>query len=473
MKYELAMSVLLLALVGCTNSVEELDGDALVVLEGLTLFDGTGATPISESVIVLHDDRIVKVGVIGQYSYPNNAVVRDLSGKWIVPGFIDTHAHMPEPVDQEHVLRVLVAFGITSARVPAGIAEANVNLREKIRRNEILGPQIQTAGRLIDGPNGPFTGWAAEVSTVEEIRAEVRRQAGEEVDYVKIYTGIGPELAKAAIDEAHSLGIRVLGHLGDTTWSQASSFGIDGIVHSGIYGTPWELLPESDWETIRLAINKGSNPGDEAGFQTLRESVAADGLEAANWARNLAEQRTPVEPNLVLLQAVIWGNDASVLDALDQEYDPPSWRNNSWFYGFPHPYSAARTAAWLSEAQKTYLLFEQLAVLLYRRGAILTVGTDMMNPWMTPGVSFHREMQLLFEAGLTPAEVLVAATRNGAIAMGISDQVGTVEEGKVANFVVLSADPLVDITNTRHIESVYLRGKKLNRNVLLTSERQP
>ena len=172
------------------------------------------------------------------------------------------------------------------------------------------------------------------------------------------------------------------------------------------------------------------------------------------------------------MQAVIWGNDESVLEALEQEYAPPSWRNDSWKYGFPHPYSAARTAEWSNEARKTYPLFEQLAVLLYRRGAILTVGTDMMNPWMTPGVAFHREMQLLFKAGLSPAEVLVAATRNGAIAMGIEDQVGTIEEGKVANLVVLSADPTVDIENTRHIESVYLRGKNLDRGELLGSEPQ-
>ena len=300
----------------------------------------------------------------------------------------------------------------------------------------------------------------------------MRRQAAESVDYIKLYKGIGPELAKAAIDEAHSLGLRVLGHLGDTTWSQASSFGIDGIVHSGIYGTPWELASESRWESIRLAINKGNNPEEEAGFQTLRESVAADGSEAAIWARYLAEQRTPVEPNLVLLQAVIWGNDGSVLEALEPDYAPPSWQEDSWKYGFPHPYSAARTAEWMREARNTYPLFEQLAVLLYRHGAILTVGTDMMNPWMTPGVAFHREMQLLFEAGLSPVEVLVAATKNGAIAMRIEDQVGTIEEGKIANIVVLSADPTVDITNTRHIESVYLRGKNLDRDKLPGSKAQ-
>jgi imidazolonepropionase-like amidohydrolase len=478
MRFEIAMSTLVLALVGCTNSVEKLDGDGLVVLEGQTLIDGTGATPIPGSVVVLHDDRIIKVGVVGQYSYPSDAVVRDLRGKWIVPGFIDTHAHMPEPVDPDHVaLRILVAFGITNARVPAGIAEDNVKLREEIKRGVVLGPRIQTAGRVVDRPNGTFAGSPTdelkEVSTVEEIRAEVRRQANESVDYVKLYTGIGPELAKAAIDEAHSLGLRVLGHLGSTTWTQASSFGIDGIVHSGIYGTPWELAPESSWESIRLAISKGSSPGDEVGFQTLRKSVLADGPEIQNWARNLVEHRTPVEPNLVLMQAVIWGNDRSVLGALEPENVPPSWRKDSWMYGFPHPYSSAKTAEWSSEAQKTYALFEQLAVLLYRSGAILTVGTDMMNPWMTPGVAFHREMQLLSEAGLSPAEVLVSATRNGAIAMGIDDQVGTIEEGMVANLIVLSADPTTDITNTRKIESVCLRGKCLNRDELLDSDRQP
>ncbi len=107
--------------------------------------------------------------------------------------------------------------------------------------------------------------------------------------------------------------------------------------------------------------------------------------------------------------------------------------------------------------------------LLNREGVVLTVGTDLMNPWMTPGVSYHREMELLAAAGLTSQDVLIAATRNGAIALGLEGEVGVIRQGMAADLVVLKSDPEADIRNTRAIESVYLRGAVLRPSDLLSS----
>lgn len=455
---------------GCSRGPEPIQGKNIVILERATLIDGMGSAPRPNSVVALAGDRILRVGTTGQFAYPHDAEVLDLQGKWVIPGFIDTHAHMPDSTDQEQVLRTLLAFGITSVRAPAADPATAVELRDRIARGDILGPRMKTAGRLIDVPGGIFSGWAAEVTTGDEIRAEVVQQATEGVDYIKLYRGIPPDLAQVAIEEAHRLGLRVLGHLGATMWGQAAAFGIDGLCHFGIYATPWELAPQSEWTAIKRACDDCGSAGDEDGFRILRERVDAGGPEAARWARELAARGVTVEPNLVLLRAVFWGDDQQVLDSLEPSYMPDAWRDGSWFNAVPHPYRAPCTAEWAAEAQATYPLFESLVVLLHRNGVILSVGTDLMNPWMTPGVSYHREVELLVAAGLSTADALRAATWNGAVALGIEAETGSVEEGKIADLVVLESDPLADIRNTRSIKTVFVRGTRMKPLTLLRSE---
>ena len=110
-----------------------------------------------------------------------------------------------------------------------------------------------------------------------------------------------------------------------------------------------------------------------------------------------------VDPNLVLLRAVLWGDDSGFLEAMEPRYAPDGWRDGMWFDAVPHPYAAPCTPDWASEARATYAVFEQLVLALHEEGAVLTVGSDLMNPWMTPGVSYHRELELLVAAGMEPA----------------------------------------------------------------------
>jgi imidazolonepropionase-like amidohydrolase len=447
---------MLIALGSCQSAREQLEGDGLIVLEGATLIDGTGSTPRPNTVVVVHGTKILRVGDVRDFVYPPGARVLDVADRWIVPGFIDTHAHTPEPRDQEEVLKTLLAFGITSLRDPGGQPSA-MGLRDQVDRGEVLGPRIVTAGNLIDAPGGIFSGdpGVTEVSTEKEARAEVERQVADGVDLIKVYRGLPPALVQAVVDEAHYLGRPVLGHLGSTTWGEAARMGIDGVSHFGIFGTPWELVPEGDQAAVRRACQECDN-GE--GFRRLRAAVSAIGDSTRQWARLLASHHVTVEPNLVLLRAVLWGDDTKSLEVLEPQYAPASWRDGSWFDAVPHPYRAPCTAEWAEEAQATYPLFEQLVSVLQEEGVVLTVGSDLMNPWMTPGVSYHRELELLVAAGIEPAGVLVAATKAGATALGLEAEVGTVKQGMAADLLVLRSNPLVEIRNTRTIESIFLRG---------------
>lgn len=460
--------MMMVCLWGCSGFAERLEEEGLIVLEGATLIDGSGKEERSHSIVVIRGTHIFRVGDMGQYAFPPDAKIIDVRGRWIIPGFIDTHAHMPDTGNQREVLRVLLSFGITSARVAAADPSNGVELRDRVARGEILGPRLETAGRLIDAPGGIFSGWAAEVKSIDEIRTEIKRQAEEGVDFIKLYRGLRPELVEAAIKEAHSLGLRVLGHLGSTTLGQAAQFGIDGLAHFGIFATPWELAPEKDQQVIRQSCDSCESDGDEAGLRALRSTVQPFGPNAVKWARHLAGYGVTVEPNLVLLHSVFWGNDAAVLKALSPEYAPANWRDGKWFDAVPHPYLGPCTAKWEREAKATYPFFERLVALLDSVGVILSVGTDLMNPWMTPGVSYHQELELLVNAGLSTREVLVCATRNGSIALGLEGEIGTIEQGKTADLVILSSDPTVDIRNTRDIQRVFLHGRELNPRVLVS-----
>jgi len=463
-----AIIVMLFVLSSCQGTREKLEGDGLIVLEGATLIDGTGSALRPNSVVVLQGTRILRVGQVGDFTYPPGSRVLDVAGKWIVPGFVDTHAHMPAPEDQAAVLKTLVAFGITTVRNPGGEPSA-LALRDRIARGRVIASRLVTAGNIIDEPGGIFSGapWVTEVSTEKEVRAEVRRQIGESVDLIKVYRGMAPALVQAAVDESHRLGRPVLGHLGSTTWSEAADFGIDGFAHFGIFGTPWELVPEKDQAAVRHACQECDN-GE--GFRKLRATVSAASENTLSWARLLASRRVTVEPNLVLLQAVFWGDDPKTLEMMEPQYAPASWHDGRWFDAIPHPYRAPCTSEWAEEAQATYPLFEQLVLVLQKEGVILTIGTDLMNPWMTPGVSYHRELELLSAAGIKPADVLVAATSAGATALGLDAEVGTVRQGMAADLVVLGSNPLTQIRNTRTIESVFLRGAQFRPSDLLARQ---
>ncbi len=444
---------------GCSNSSELIEGDDLLVLSGVTLIDGTGAPPRENTVIVVHGDRIFRVGEVGDFQYPDDATVVDLTGRWLLPGFMDLHAHITDAEPQEEVLATLLQFGITTFRSPGARAPPlGTALRDRIAIGEILGPRMFTAGRLMDLPGGSPA--AVKVATTEEVRAEVRRQAEAGVDFVKLYAQLGPEMIRAGIEEAHAAGVGTIGHLGKTGWADASVLGIDAVMHSGTGAPTWELVPPEERARFLDFHAPLQRPEfDPTLFGAWREAVDLDGPEMAALVAALAEHRVEVNPTLIMMEVMYWGDDPELLEAIEPQYAPASlattWR------AAPHPYSVAWPEESLADAKKTFPLNLEIVRRLHQGGVLLTAGTDFGNPWITPGVSLHREMWLLHEAGIPVLEVLTIATRNGAEALGILDEVGTIEMGKRADLVILSADPLDDIRNTRAIEAVYLGGERI------------
>lgn len=444
--------VICLLLGSCGEQLRSTD----VVLVGATLFDGSGAPPLTDAGVLVRRGRIVQVGRREDLPVTERTVRLELSGKWIVPGFIDTHVHLPDSADAMRVLGALVRSGITAVRVAAGDLVVDTRLRERVARGELLGPRMKLAGRLIDAPGGIFAGWAAEVTDSLEVANEIARQLAGGADLVKLYRELPPTLVQAAVREAHASGLLALGHLGATTWSEAAGVGIDGVSHFGIFGTPWELLPQASWESVRRSVVDCR--GNGAGFEALRGVDLTRSARTAALASALIEHGVNVDPNLVLLRAVLWGGDPATRAWLSAAPSVPATEDSS-MTALPHPYAADCSPTWIREARATFPWFLELFRVLHARGVQMTIGSDLMNPWMTPGVSYQREMELWAEAGISARDILLAATRTGGEALGAPNELGQVGPGYRADLVVLNADPLLEIANVARIDAVFLDGR--------------
>jgi imidazolonepropionase-like amidohydrolase len=444
-------AALVWACIACSDPVSDRT-PAPVVLTGLTVIDVAGGPSLGDRTVVIENGVITAIGADGALPLPDGAEVHDLRGRWAVPGFIDVHAHMPAVEHQPAVLRTLLAFGITTARSPAAVPESGVELRARLERGDVLGPRFRTADRLIDAPGSPWA-FAVEVTSEAEIRVEVARQAAAGADFVKLYSQLAPDLIGAAVNEAHARGLRVIGHVGRATWGEAIDRGIDALAHSFVHGFAHSAVPVED--SARFTEFFQPNPAfDPALFADWRATIDFSAPRFRQLSEQLAQRRVALDPNLVLAEAIAWGDDAATFARLETQLDPIP-------HAFPHPYSAAWTTAQRQAARAAFPKFLEAIRIFHERGVLLTAGTDLQNPWMTPGVSFHRELELLVQAGIPAADVLRIASRNGAESLGVLDETGTIEIGKAADLVILDADPLADIANTRAIRLVVMRGRIL------------
>ncbi len=436
-----------------------------ILIRNVTVIDGTGSAPRGPLSVLVADGRIAAIDSPAAIAPPEGALVIDGTGQFLIPGLIDMHAHVTlgpvrveiadgvpamrleqEPALPATSFDLLLEHGITTIRDPGGDTERVVALRDEIAAGLRAGPRMFVAGNVID--RTPFEGLVENFADEAELRALIRAQAADGVDFVKLYVTLTPDLMAAAVDEAHRAGVGTIAHTLMTSWTDAARAGLDGIVHI-LPGNPG-LLPEEARDQYMHDMTTGTQ------FMfTWFEYVDLDGPAIQEMIAALAEHSVTVDPTLVMWETVVRGDDPEVVQSPWLGRVPGSMLEN-WQTTFNM--NPGWVAADFERGREAFTTALDLTRRLHEAGVLLTAGTDANNPWVVPGVSLHRELELLVDAGIPALDVLTIATRNGAMVLGILDEVGTIEEGKVADLVLLAENPAADISASSSIVEVLQGG---------------
>ncbi|MFJ7212037.1 amidohydrolase family protein [Amycolatopsis sp. NPDC098790] len=438
-------------------------GSDVVVVLGATLIDGTDGPPLPDAAVVLVGDRIAWTGPAAHLPSPAGVRTVDGRGRYLVPGLWDLHTH---GLDLETVFPPLyLANGVTGIREMWGYAE-NRATRDKIARGELAGPRVVMGSSIVDGPVSMLEPPVTRVTTAAEARAAVRTALAEGADFVKVYSYLGAEAFTAIADECRRAGLPFAGH-----WPYrvpqpaASDAGQHSLEH--LFGVPLYTSAHRD-EFVRTLAATPFDPADpRAFFVTAREldrraTEAYSPWRAQEFFARLAGNGTRLTPTMVVNKVMCSPADTYAHDPR-LKYIPGDVRDN-WAEQV-----RIRTPVTPEEVARQDVYFHaqvELAGAAHRAGVALLAGTDCLNPYVFPGFSLHDELAHLVDAGLSPRRALQVATRDAAAFLGRSATAGTITPGKVADLVLLDANPLADIGAVRRIDTVVAAGRVYGRAAL-------
>lgn len=438
---------------------------AQIAITHVTAIGGSGAAPLSEQTVIIEKGRIAAVGSPALVNPPGHAQFIDGSGKFLIPGLWDMHVHIAginaDPAWSKQVLLpLLLANGITGVRDMGGNLETLASWRREIESGTLLGPHIIAAGPWLAG-GGKKASEQFPVANAEESRAAVRELKRRGADFIKVISLPSRDAFFAVAEEAKNENIPFAGHLPvEISALGASNAGMHSIEH--LYYSAFALSCSWKEEELRRKLIERGKRG-EAGVwnEILFEAEASYDPEKASalW-RALKKNHTWVTPTLASLDIAAHPGDNTSEDPL-LAFVPPK-RAKEWRDSPGDEKMKKRAASFWRVAADDWNLTGSMR----QAGVRLLAGSDSLDPFVIPGDSLHRELAELVRAGFTPAEALRTATLGAAEFLGRESELGTIEKGKIADLVLLDANPVEDIGNTRKISAVIRSGRYLDRAAL-------
>ena len=427
-----------------------------LIIRGVTLINGTLAPPMGPVDIVVENNRIVAVQVVGSPGMPVDATKRpklatggkelNAEGMFLMPGFVDSHVHIgggEKVPDAEYVYKLWMAHGVTTVAEAGSMNGLDWVLDEKVKssRNEITAPRIKAYTRF--GAGSKTT-----ISTSEQAREWVRNNGKLGSDGIKFF-GSAPGVMSAALDENKKLGLRSMMHhsqtyVGDWNVLNSARAGLNSMEHW--YGLPEAMFTDKKVQNYSLNYNYQNEQDRFGEAGQLWKQAAPPFSDKWNKVMNeLISLKFTLSPTFV---AYLANRDLMALRRAEwhDEYTLPTL----WNYYTPN--RGAHGSYWFSwgteleiQWKENFKLWMAFVNEYKNRGGRVTVGTDAGFIYNLYGFAYVTEMQLLREAGFHPLEVIKAATLNGAESLGLEKEIGSVEVGKLADFVITEENPLTNL----------------------------
>ncbi|GGM11935.1 amidohydrolase family protein [Dactylosporangium sucinum] len=457
---------------GTSARAEPAAGGTPIAILDTTVIDGTGAPPQRGMTVVVDGDRIGAVGPARETRVPGDAVIVDGRGRFVIPGLVDMHVHSSgdDAVDPP----LYLANGVTTVREMSGHPALHES-RRRVEAGTLLGPRSVIASPILDGSPSLWAGRGVpylDVADAGEARAAVKRAAVGGADFVKVYSRLTTESFAAIADETRRVGLDFAGHCPDDVPAPvASDVGQRSFEH---LFTVWHSTC-ADEDEIRRALRAiRIEPGDHDGWLRamrpleLRAARTYDERRAAHVFHRLARNDSHLTPTLAMHRVV------DLPESVDTD-DPrlryvPAHVRAAWEAGL---HGAGRTPQEAVEHQELFGHRRRFVRAAAAAEVPLLAGTDAGSAYCFPGFSLHDELELLVRAGLSPMRALLAATRDPMLYLGLGS--GTIRPGGLPDLVVLDADPLHDIRDTRRVHAVVARGTLIDaarRDALLAAVEQ-
>ena len=421
----------------------------------VTVVDTETGKEIQDQTVMISGDKISDITDSRSTTMPAHAKILDGRGKYLIPGLWDMHVH---GTNYESTLPLYIANGVTGVREMFGPPDAN-KVREELAQSNIIAPHLYLASPIIDG-NPPIWPNSIKVETPQEARSVVDQQKRRGADFIKVYSRLSREAYFAILDEAQHQNIPVAGHVPTrvTAW-EATAAKQKSIEH--LMDIP--IACSSREEELRAAA------------ATTKSMLEGDKLEVDAWHsysqekcdrlfQDFKKNGTWAVPTLMVYKTFGLLNDTEFRKDERMRYFSGEFRG--WLSANGDPRLKAWTTADFALERELFNDEEGLVKELFRAGVPMLAGTDTGNPYCFPGFSLHNELALLVDSGMSPLSALQTATLNAAVFMNATDRYGSVSKGKIADLLLLDADPLNDIHNTKRISEVFLAGREFNRSEL-------
>ncbi|MFO7745977.1 MAG: amidohydrolase family protein [Psychroflexus sp.] len=429
---------------------------AQLIIRGVTLINGNGAPPTGPVDIVVEQNKIVEIKTVG---YPGVEIDEskrpqlksggkelDASGMYLMPGFVDMHGHIggeAQGTPAEYVFKLWMAHGITTIRDPSAGNGLDWVLehKKKSAKNEITAPRILAYTAFGQGSK-------SEISSPEMARKWVRDNAKKGADGIKFF-GARPEIMQAALEENKRLGLRSAMHhaqMNVARWNVLNSAraGLTSMEHW--YGLPEALFTDRTVQHYKLDYNYNNEQDRFSEAGKLWEQAAPPYSDKWNEVMNeLIELDFTIDPTFNIYEAnrdlmrtsrAEW-HDEYTMPSLWEFYQPSKISHGSYW----HYWGTEEETSW----RKNYQLWMTFVNEYKNRGGRVTAGSDSGFIFQLYGFAYVRELELLREAGFHPLEIMMSATLNGAEALGMEDRIGSVEVGKLADFVIVEENPLENL----------------------------